>query len=92
MFFSVKESYKTRLEKRAREKVEKAKMEEEMIEAEARSVAAGEMSSFLALCSRFFFFSFLCQKTSTFLLCFVFLGAATQLAFGCFFKTGLHRG
>lgn len=30
MFFSVKESYKTRLEKRAREREDKARMEEEM--------------------------------------------------------------
>lgn len=38
MFFSVKESYKTRLEKRAREREDKAKMELEMKEAETRSV------------------------------------------------------
>lgn len=36
MFFSVKESYKTRLEKRAREREEKAKMEEEMKAAELK--------------------------------------------------------
>lgn len=36
MFFSVKESYKTRLEKRVREREDKARMEEEMKEAEAK--------------------------------------------------------
>lgn len=36
MFFSVKESYKTRLEKRVREREDKAKMEVEMKEAEDR--------------------------------------------------------
>lgn len=36
MFFSVKESYKTRLEKRAREREDKARMELEMAEAETR--------------------------------------------------------
>ena len=36
MFFSVKESYKTRLEKRVREREDKARMEREMEQAEVR--------------------------------------------------------
>lgn len=36
MFFSVKESYKTRLEKRVREREDKARMEVEMKEAEEK--------------------------------------------------------
>lgn len=36
MFFSVKESYKTRLENRVREREDKARMEEEMKVAEVR--------------------------------------------------------
>ncbi|CAN0073395.1 unnamed protein product [Ectocarpus sp. 6 AP-2014] len=42
MFFSVKESYKTRLEKRVREREDKARMEVEMKEAEEKKAAADE--------------------------------------------------